>query len=259
MERGTLISSEPVIAQKGTLVGDYSIYSELRKASIESRWDYADEMRKLYRRLDVMSERFMGRIQTPEFSGEIPPVVLAIDDLRNKNTLAAYNLVDDEYGLSYKITMNEVHYENAGEEGRRWRFGEWAQSETLCHELFHHKQQLLGKDPFTPRSRVTHNKEFTQMLEDVGLHCAPEGFHYKVADVDSPFGLLMRQWGIEPPAEDVREREFKIHWFKDGKREKGRSTLTKYECPQCGLKVRYGRKDEPNLMHVPCGELLVRG
>jgi len=132
--------------------------------------------------------------------------------------------------------------------------------ETLVHKIGDHRQQLLGKDPFKPTSRVTHNKEFRDMMDKIGIHCASEGYHERIVDQDSPFGILMKEWGIEPPADVPVDKDFKIQWFKDhfkGKERKGRTTLRKYQCPDCGVAVRWGRKAEPNLLHVPCGSVLI--
>ena len=77
-----------------------------------------------------------------------------------------------------------------------------------------------------------------------------------MADDDKPFGILMREWGIPRPvmAEPVPAG---VDWFKfwadlAGKGKRGTSSLTKYECPECGLKVRIGIKSDPEIIHEPC-------
>lgn len=115
---------------------------------------------------------------------------------------------------------------------------------------------MLGEHPFKPRARVTHNKEFTDKMKQLGIHCAPEGFHFKVADRDGPFGILMAEWGIEPP-DDVPKEETKIHWFRDGKEQKGRSTLSKWSC-ECGQNIRVGKKDWPGAQCNECGSQYMR-
>lgn len=234
---------------------------DIRKFTEANRgWEFQEEAAKLYRRAEVVMARFYPVFDLTKFEGQLPPVLIAIDSLRNKNTLAAYHLVPDEYGFNFKITFNEQHYVK-GEEGKPvWEFGDWAQSETLVHEAGHHWQQLNGKNPFKPTSRVTHNKEFTDKMAQLGIHCEPEGFHSRIADVDSPFGILMKEWGITPPDAAPFGEEYDKHWwrefFKDQK--KGRSTLHKWSCPDCGMSVRYGRKDDPLLIHAPCGSVLIR-
>jgi hypothetical protein len=186
---------------------------------------------------------------------------MAIESLRNKNTLATYRIVPDGYGLNFKLTFNEQHYiEVKGEDKNKfkvWRFGEWAQMETLVHELGHHWQQLLGEDPYEQKSKVTHNAEFRMKLAELGIHCTSEGYHSQFADLDSPFGYLMQEWGIKPPADAKRNVEFDIDWFKvmikgRGKERKGRSTLTKYTCA-CGQNIRVGKKQWPGAVCNACG------
>jgi hypothetical protein len=122
----------------------------------------------------------------------------------------------------------------------------------------------MGKDPFTPKSKVTHNKEFREIMQELGIYCNDQGAHFKVADPDSPFGILMKEWGIVPP-EDVAKAPADIDedWFKWlikfwGQERKGRSTLKKWCCETCGLNVRIGISGNPELLHVPCGTVLIR-
>ena len=49
----------------------------------------------------------------------------------------------------------------------------------------------------------------------------------------------------------------KIDWFKflsdlEGKERKGTSTLKKWCCPECGMKVRMGIAGDPMLRHHSC-------
>jgi hypothetical protein len=80
-----------------------------------------------------------------------------------------------------------------------WRFGKWVQYETLLHEYAHLWQQTveLGKEPYKPgKSKVTHNKEWVEKCESLGLHVMPDiGCHMAVAD--EPSSILMKEWGIE--------------------------------------------------------------
>jgi len=232
----------------------------LRKASTENKWAFSQVADMAYRHGDVMMDRFYHGIATPQFPGRLPTPVFAVDAL-NKRTLGAYNLVPDGYGLPFRITLNEAHFID-GEDGKKmWRWGDWSLNEVICHELLHHAQQLRGKDPYKA-GKVTHNKEFCTKLEALGLHPTPgTGAHYAVADADSPFGLLMREWGIERPMDVPREEVGKKNWwtiaFGDGP--VGRSSLTMYACALCGLKVRVGIKSDPQLIHEPDGGKFVRG
>jgi hypothetical protein len=68
----------------------------------------------------------------------------------------------------------------------------------------------------------------------------------------------MKEWGIERPF-DVPTDDRKLDWFKkvvDWKR--GVSSLTKWTCPDCGLNIRVGIKSDPELLHKPCGSVLVK-
>lgn len=240
----------------------------IRKAGERNKdWDYTGEISKLYRRSETIIDRLYPVIHTPDFQGRLPSIVIGIGNLRNKNTLAAYNLVPDDYGLNYKITFNEQHYiKGKGEDGKEtkiWRFGEWAQMETLVHEIGHHKQQMLGKDPFKAgKSKVTHNKEFTDMMEQLGIYCNDQGAHYAPVRMDSPAGKLFVEWGLRPPEGVPTGKGVEFDWFewfaKDrGRERKGRSTLRKFQCPGCGANVRWGKKEDPMLLHIPCGEVLI--
>ena len=135
-----------------------------------------------------------------------PPLPLAPIAIKKLNilTLAEYKVVPDDYGLNYKLTFNEKHYiddknEN-GEKIKLWKFGRYAQCETLLHEMVHHEQQVRGKDPYKP-GKITHNKEFTERCEQFGLHPElGEGYHLKPAD--GVFAEFMKELGIHP-AEDA--------------------------------------------------------
>jgi hypothetical protein len=72
----------------------------------------------------------------------------------------------------------------------------------------------------------------------------------------------MEELGIPRPADVPRSSTtewtktggVKTDWFRPFK-EKGRSTLHKWECPGCGLKVRVGIKGNPELVHDVCSEI----
>ena len=125
-------------------------------------------------------DRFYHGVPSPNSNGRPPTPLIAIDNM-NIRILAAYLLVPDQLGLRYKPTINEQHYAYA-EQGKTWRFGEWALMQTLTYELGHHWQQLRGKNPFK-QGKVTHNREFTAKLEELGI-CSTTGHgaHYKQAD-----------------------------------------------------------------------------
>ena len=80
-----------------------------------------------------------------------------------------------------------------------------------------------------------------------------EGYHLKLAD--GPFEFLMNELGIKPPKEvENLPDDLGLDWFKKllddmGKGRKGKSTLKKWCCPECGHKVRIGVSDDPLLRH----------
>ncbi len=144
----------------------------------------------------------------------------------------------------------------------KWRFGEWALLETLTHELVHEWQQTAGQDPVQV-GKVYHNKEFIDKCESIGLHPKlGEGYHLKLAD--GPFGILMKELGVSPPKEvEQLTDDLDLDWFKKllddlGKDRKGKSTLKKWSCPECRLKVRIGIAEDPMLRHHICETVVGR-
>ena len=122
--------------------------------------------------------------------------------------------------------------------------------ETLSHEqvhlYLHHLSDIDGKH------RPSHGVEFVQKCESIGLHVLPaRGSHYQVADADSPFGRIMKELGIERPDDVPRSDGDKRDWFRPRK-ERGKSSLEKYTCPECGLNVRIGVKEDPGIIHHKC-------
>ena len=151
-----------------------------------------------------------------------------------------------------QINRPRVHYDEEGGE-KVWHFGAWAQLETLLHEQIHLWQQDFGEHPVKP-GRVSHNKEFVAKCESYGLHPMPTaGCH--IAVEDGPFAQLLRERGIPRPEDVPTEmEEFKKNCFRPTP-EKGRSSLHKWDCPNCGLSVRIGANRDPRLVHDVCSEL----
>jgi len=88
-----------------------------------------------------------------------------------------------------------------------WRFGRWAQLETLLHEQVHLWPQNFEEDPVKP-GKVYHNKEFVEKCESLGLHPMPaKGCHVAIAD--GIFAQLMGELGIERP-DDVLKIDAKL-------------------------------------------------
>ena len=74
---------------------------------------------------------------------------------------------------------------------------------------------------------------------------------------DGVFAKLMGELGIERP-EDVPSingvKMDRVKFLKnmEGKEKKGTSTLKKWCCPECGMKVRMGIAGDPMLRHHSC-------
>ncbi len=248
----------PEAARGGKLVVAANPQPEVRKNAETARdWEYSEEAKYLYRMAVIFRERLIDPIARIDRS-QMPDPVISFSNLRNLNTLAAYRLTRNPQGLLYEITFNTEHYIDV-EERIAWRFGQWALLETLAHELVHEWQQTVGKDPVKP-GKAYHNKEFVEKCEGVGLHPKiGEGYHLQLAD--GPFAVLMKELGIPPPDLSQQPTDINWDWFKwlldfRGKKPKGRSSLTKWECPECGLKVRMGIKGDPRLRHDPCEKIV---
>jgi hypothetical protein len=227
---------------------------EIRKnAEIARDWEYSEDAKYLYGMAVLFKDRFLDPILHTNRS-RLPDPVISFDNLRNIRTLAAYTLHRNPQGLLDEITFNTEHYEDR-EDKKAWRFGKWAQLETLLHEQVHLWQQNFGEEPVKP-NRVYHNKEFVEKCESLGLHpMSVKGCHVAVAD--GVFAQLMEELGIERPDMPPTMDALKIDWFKflsglEGKKQKGKSTLKKWVCPECGLNVRMGIAGDPMLRHHTC-------
>ena len=248
----------PQIARNGTLLDFSDPQPEVRKNAETARdWEFTEEAVYLYRIANLFKDRFLDPILLTD-RRRLPDPVISFDDLRNMNTLAAYTLERNPQGLLYEITMNNQQYKDEkinSKVKKQWIFGRWAQLETLLHEQVHLWQQNFGEDPFR-QGRSQHNREFVEKCESLGLH--PKlgaGYHTQIAD--GPFALLMNELGIEHPKLPKIDEEPNMDWYKwfldiQGKRRKGKSSLHKWTCPECGLNARMGIKDNPLIRHDPC-------
>lgn len=248
----------PEFARGAQLIEVNNPQPEVRKNAETARdWEYTDEAAYLYRMANQFKERFLDPIIRND-RNRLPDPVISFQNLRNINTLAAYRLTRNPQGLLYEIIMNTEHYSDAPMDGRttkQWSFGKWAQLETLLHEQVHLWQQNFGEHPVQV-GRAYHNKEFVAKCESLGLHPKlGEGYHLRLAD--GVFADLMKDLGI--PAPDLSRRTMGIDldwfsWYLDnlGKKKKGKSSLQKWTCPECGLNARMGIKGDPQLRHNPC-------
>lgn len=227
-----------------------------RNAENAHDWEYAEEAKYLYDVAVLFKNRFLDPILHTD-RGRLPDPVISFDDLRNRRTLAAYTLHRNAQGLLDEITFNTAHYQD--KDGKKaWVWGKWAQLETLLHEQVHLWQENFGKHKHKP-GRVAHDKEFVEKCETLGLHPMPVvGCHTAVAD--GVFAQLMAELGMARPddvprggIEWTKTGGIRKDWFRPGK-EKGTSTLKKWVCPECGLKVRMGTSGNPGLIHGSCTE-----
>lgn len=228
-----------------------------RNAETARDWEYREEAEYLYGMAVLFKDRFLDPILHTD-RGRLPDPVISFDDLRNQKTLAAYTLHRNPQGLLDEITFNTTHYQD--EDSKKvWAWGRWAQLETLLHEQVHLWQENFGEHKHKP-GRVAHDKEFVAKCESLGLHPMPvKGCHTQVAD--GVFAKLMEELAIERPKDvptiDWRKTggyPIKWDWFRP-KPESGRSTLHKWECPDCGLAVRIGINSDPHLVHNVCSEI----
>jgi len=241
------------MSKEGKLIERIDPKPTIRKNAENAHdWEYVEEAKYLYDLAVLFKNRFLDPILHTD-RGRLPDPVISFDNLRNRRTLATYTLHRNAQGLLDEITFNTAHYQD--EDGKRvWIWGRWAQLETLLHEQVHLWQENFGKHKHKP-GRVAHDKEFIEKCESLGLHPMPVvGCHIAVAD--GVFAGLMEELGILRPDDVPRESEekpAKKDWFRPVK-EKGTSTLKKWVCPECGLAVRMGIKDDPKLIHQPCSE-----
>lgn len=246
------------VSRSGILIETADPQLAVRKNAETARdWVYAEEATNLYDKAILFKNRFLDPVLLTD-RRRLPDPVISFVNLRNYNTLATYTLVRNPQGLLYEITFNAEHYVEEGEK-KVWEFGRWAQLETLLHEQVHLWQQNFGKDPVKP-GKPYHNKEFVEKCENLGLHPMPgAGCHTRLAD--GPFAVYMKELGVQPPDLTDRPDDLTIDWFKwlldlMGKGRKGRSSLTKWTCPECGLNVRMGIKGDPEIRHDPCEKKL---
>jgi hypothetical protein len=246
------------MSKEGISIENFDPKPAVKKNAEGARdWEYSEEAQNLYGMAVLFKDRFLDPILLTD-RGRLPDPVISFDNLRNRKVLAGYTLHRNPQGLLDEITFNTEHYKD--EEGKRaWVWGKWAQFETLLHEQVHLWQQNFGDHPVRP-AKVSHNKEFIDKCESLGLHpMTIVGCHTRVAD--GAFAKLMGELGVPRP-EDVPRLDWtkaggkpiKRDWFRP-EPEKGKSTLHKWTCPDCGLAVRIGIKSDPHLVHDVCSEI----
>jgi hypothetical protein len=193
-----------------------------------------------------MADEFAKRF-FPQFDGKqlpAPHIGFAPEDIR---TLAWYKLGYNSHGLKDEIIFNTQNLQQPGESDNDFK---WRICATLLHEMVHLWQQNYGEHPYV-RGRNTHNKEFVNYCEKLGLHPRPvTGQHWKIED--GVFAMFMHEIGLhEPSYEMVPKGEKRYYW--QAEKPKGRSTLSLIECPECGRKLRDTRQTIDEVAAcIPC-------
>lgn len=255
------------MSKEGRLFEQFDVKLAIKKHEESAEWEYRDEAIFWNNVAKEMDSQFFNGFLYPD-GRKVPAPVIAFSDLGNIRTIAAYDLFPDEYGIIGKITFNTAHYKDVHQDEhmvKEWERGRYSQGETLLHEYVHLWQQIgRGKDPyrFSKHRRETHNKEWHEEARSFGLNTeGPAGVHVKFATPDSPIDILLREIGIEPPygaygkPEDVKQNWADWVISKGKEKPRGRSTLHKWVCPDCGLSARIGIKGNPQLTHDVCSEI----
>ncbi len=156
------------MSKEGIPVEQFDTKPAIKKnAEAAHDWEYSDEAKYLYGKALLFRDRFLDPILHTD-RGRLPDPVISFANLRNRKVLAGYSLHRNPQGLLDEITYNTEHYEKQ-EEKKVWRFGRWAELETLLHEQVHLWQQNFGEGPVKP-GKVYHNNEFVSKCESLGLH-----------------------------------------------------------------------------------------
>jgi hypothetical protein len=252
--------------KEGEIIQKFDVKPAIQIHAETADWPYREEAKFWYGVAKEMDKRFFNGLVYPD-GRKVPAPAITFDDLGNIKTVATYSLYPDEYGILGKITFNTAYYAQTNDEGLYWMRGRYSQGETLLHEYIHLWQQIgRGKDPYTPSEhrRNTHNKEFIAFAEQLGIHPLPvKGIHTKIATPDSPIDILLKDMGIFPPKKAYEKPEGDMRswaeWVIEARggrlKKEGTSTLHKWECPDCGLKVRIGIGADPYLVHDVCSEI----
>ena len=216
------------MGKEGELIQHFDPKPEIRKNAENARdWEFREEAKFLYSMALVFKDRLLDPVLLTD-RGRLPDPVISFEDMRNRKILAGYRLHRNPEGLLDEITFNTVHYAKDGDSQRLWKYGRWAQLETLLHEQVHLWQENFGENKHKP-GRVMHDKEFVAKCESLGLHPLPVvGCHIQVAD--GVFAKLMEELGIPRPTnipEDAstdwtKAGGIKKDWFKT---EKGKGSL----------------------------------
>src|SRR5438045_1869718 len=118
------------MSKEGRLIERIDPKPVIKKYQETTEWEYRDEATFWNAVAQKMDERFFNGFLYPD-GKKVPPPIIAFDDLRNKNTIACYDLLPDEYGIIGKITFNTAHYKDVVDEKAKlikaWERGRYSQ------------------------------------------------------------------------------------------------------------------------------------
>lgn len=207
-------------------------------------WPFKAELTRLY--------EWYERFNLTFFANEpLPKPILGFARIKNKGTLADYNISRNELGLRNAIRFNDKHI-NAAD--GTWVYGQWAELETLLHEMTHAWQQTYGLHQLSPSSIANgyaHNAEFVSKCASFGLFVRkPRGSHYRVAG--GWFAEIMAEYGIAPPEDVPTEESERENYWMLGKGWTQPSKTQKWQCP-CGQIIRVTDAEFPGALCAACG------
>ena len=89
----TKAEREPEIAKRGKLIEITNPQHENRKnAERSSDWEFKEEAAYLYEKAVLLKDRLLDPVLLTD-RGRLPDPVISFENLRNKNTIAAYTLM----------------------------------------------------------------------------------------------------------------------------------------------------------------------
>jgi hypothetical protein len=244
----------PDITKGGVLIGGANPQPEIRKnAETNRNWEYQPIADKWYPIAEEIKQTLFDGVLLLDRTSPLPSPPIAIEPM-NVRTLATYRLVEDGYGLNDKLTLNAKHFKKVNGVWV-WDYGgDWGLGETITHEIGHEKHKHWGT------TKPDHDKYFIDMMEQIGIHCNQYGQHWKEADEEKAFSLLMHRLFIPRTIVEFELPEnSKVSWWTpDGPKKEGTSTINKWQCPVCDEIWYCTRKDPKPPKHEECGVFFVR-
>jgi hypothetical protein len=172
----------------------------------------------------------------------VEPIIL-IQTKSKKHTLGTcstnpiWEKKNDEKDKRYEITLSGKYLNRTTEEI----------VSTLFHECIH-LYCSLNKIKDCSNNGVYHNKKFKEEAEKRGLIIAKDKtIGWSLTKLAEPTIKLISNWKIDDTAFDYwrNSKEFKV--------EKPKTTLNKYECPQCETKITSSKT-----LNIICGDCNIK-